>query len=283
MNNNIDLDRLLEELVASDEALNEVDAPYAYGLLLTLAIAGANLFGGAHNTQHRGSKNIPARITQPEKHKQRDNPALDIAVDKLSREQPVEPEVQQPKVQPKVQAGAVDIDNPVELRKFVKEESERQGVPFNIVDAIIQTEAHADSTDAYTRKHFTAVSPAGAAGIMQLMPKTAKHLGLNAQDVKDPLKCAPAGIKYIKYLLKKFGPGVEVTSGSYIVKGSVGLFASAYNGGEGNTRKAIAAGKAIYGATETKNYVKNMIKLTNTKIFKPQLNESLDLSFDNIV
>lgn len=48
-----------------------------------------------------------------------------------------------------------------------------------------------------------AVSPKGAIGLMQLMPKTARWLGIN--DPSDPRKNIHAGAKYFSKLLKTFG------------------------------------------------------------------------------
>lgn len=50
-----------------------------------------------------------------------------------------------------------------------------------------------------------AVSPKGAAGLMQLMPGTARDLGLTEQDRFNPEKAIPAGISYYKQQLERFG------------------------------------------------------------------------------
>ena len=48
-----------------------------------------------------------------------------------------------------------------------------------------------------------AVSPVGAGGLMQLMPETAKELGV--KDVFDPKQNIKGGVKYLKQLKKRFG------------------------------------------------------------------------------
>lgn len=67
-----------------------------------------------------------------------------------------------------------------------------------------------------------AKSSAGAAGLMQLMPATARRFGLtNRYDVAGNIN---AGTKYLKFLLKRF-------------EGNVQLAAAAYNAGEGAVDK----------------------------------------------
>lgn len=85
----------------------------------------------------------------------------------------------------------------------------------------------------------TAVSPAGALGVMQLMPKTARGLG-----VKDPLnpdENIPGGLRYAKQMLDKYGDEK--------------LAAMAYNWGPGNVDKWLKSGKGIEALPrETRNY-----------------------------
>jgi soluble lytic murein transglycosylase-like protein len=86
----------------------------------------------------------------------------------------------------------------------------------------------------------TAVSPAGALGVMQLMPRTARGLG-----VKDPLnpdENIPGGLRYAKQMLDKYGDEK--------------LAAMAYNWGPGNVDKWLKSGKGIEALPrETRNYV----------------------------
>ena len=85
----------------------------------------------------------------------------------------------------------------------------------------------------------TAVSPAGALGVMQLMPRTARGLG-----VKDPLnpdENIPGGLRYAKQMLDKYGDEK--------------LAAMAYNWGPGNVDKWLKSGKGIEALPrETRNY-----------------------------
>lgn len=75
----------------------------------------------------------------------------------------------------------------------------------------------------------TAKSPAGALGIYQLMPSTAKSLGMTVNkqvdDRRDPLKSIEAGLTYLKSNFERFGDW--------------GLATWAYHAGEGNVAKAV--------------------------------------------
>ena len=68
-----------------------------------------------------------------------------------------------------------------------------------------------------------AVSPAGARGIAQFMPATAKRRGL--VDPFDPVQALPASAAYLAELRTEFG--------------SLGLAAAAYNSGEDRVRRFL--------------------------------------------
>src|SRR5207253_11182541 len=58
-----------------------------------------------------------------------------------------------------------------------------------------------------------AVSPIGAEGIMQLMPRTARALGV--QDSFDPQQNVLGGTKYLKSLLDRFHGDIDMTLAAY--------------------------------------------------------------------
>lgn len=60
-----------------------------------------------------------------------------------------------------------------------------------------------------------AVSGAGAKGLFQFMPGTARDMGLRGDDVFDPSKSAAAAARYLGMLLRMNGGDLEKTLASY--------------------------------------------------------------------
>lgn len=115
------------------------------------------------------------------------------------------------------------------LWQFAAEEAERQGVDPRLVAAVMQTESGGNPT---------ARSKAGAYGPMQLMPATARDLGVDINDPEDNIR---GGIKYLGQQLRTFG-------------GDTSLATAAYNAGPGAVRKA--GGVPRYA--ETQDYVRKI-------------------------
>lgn len=105
-------------------------------------------------------------------------------------------------------------------------------VPEALIHAVIRAESNYDPA---------AVSPQGAVGLMQLMPATARELGLN--DARDPAANIRAGTQYLKRLLGMFG-------------NDVALALAAYNAGPAAVTRS--GGTPPYG--ETRRYVPRVIK-----------------------
>lgn len=78
-----------------------------------------------------------------------------------------------------------------------------------------------------------AVSWAGARGLMQIMPETAVHLGLPADQMHQPEKNISAAARYLRELERKFSdiPGRAER---------INFILAAYNGGTGHVRDAMA-------------------------------------------
>ncbi len=73
-----------------------------------------------------------------------------------------------------------------------------------LVKAVIQAESGFDSA---------AISRRGAVGLMQVLPSTARSLGIH--DLKDPQKNIQAGVKYLKFLLKLFNDDERLAIAAY--------------------------------------------------------------------
>ena len=119
----------------------------------------------------------------------------------------------------------------MKLEEYFKEASETYGVDINLLKAIARQESNFNPS---------ATSSAGAMGVMQLMPSTAKGLGVtNAYDAQQNIM---GGAKLMAQNLKKYN-------------GDVSLALAAYNAGGGNVDK--------YGGIppfkETQNYVKKVL------------------------
>lgn len=82
----------------------------------------------------------------------------------------------------------------------------KYGLPAGLLSSVAATESGGDPF---------AESKAGAKGLFQFMPGTAKDMGLKGRDVYDPHKSAEAAAKYLRWLMDATGGDLEKTLASY--------------------------------------------------------------------
>jgi soluble lytic murein transglycosylase-like protein len=116
-----------------------------------------------------------------------------------------------------------------ELDALIKRVGEALGLDPSLIKAVIKTESDFN---------HRAVSSAGAKGLMQLMPKTAKEMGV--QDPFNPLENVWGGARYLKKMLDGQG-------------GDLNRALAAYNWGPGNFARNGSGGKSLPG--ETRRYI----------------------------
>ena len=136
--------------------------------------------------------------------------------------------------------ASIHSDNS-QLEQYFQEASETYGVPLSLLKAVAKAESDFNPN---------VVSSAGAVGIMQLMPTTAKELGVqNIYDVKENIM---GGAKELSGLLKRYD-------------GDLTLTLAGYNAGIGNVQK--------YGGVppfqETQNYIKKITSYLGEEIEIP--------------
>lgn len=108
-------------------------------------------------------------------------------------------------------------------------------IPEKLIASVMKQESNFN-TDAK--------SGAGASGLMQLMPSTARYLGVN--DSFNPEQNIMGGAKYLRQMLNQFDNNIETAL-------------AAYNAGPGNVKKY----DGIPPFKETQNYVKNILNYYN--------------------
>jgi len=119
-----------------------------------------------------------------------------------------------------------------ELDALISRASRRYGVDEGLIKAVIHVESNFKAT---------AVSHAGAQGLMQLMPATAAGLGVT--DTFNPEQNVMAGTRFLKDMLNRYG-------------GDVDKALAAYNWGPGN----VDRGKKTL-PVETREYLVKVKKL----------------------
>ncbi len=114
---------------------------------------------------------------------------------------------------------------------LIKQVAQRHSMDVALIKAVIHTESY------FNHK---ATSHAGASGLMQLMPKTAAMYGV--KDLYDPHANLEAGVKHLRYLIKKYPNNLKHAL-------------AAYNAGE----TAVYYYNGIPPYKETQNYVRKVL------------------------
>lgn len=123
------------------------------------------------------------------------------------------------------------INSKAQILDMVTMISDKYGVDDRLVKALIRQESGFNPN---------AKSKAGAMGLMQLMPATAKSLGV--QNAFNPVQNVDGGVRYLKSMLERYN-------------GNIILALAAYNAGPG----AVDKYSGVPPYQETQNYVKNIL------------------------
>jgi soluble lytic murein transglycosylase-like protein len=118
-----------------------------------------------------------------------------------------------------------------DLERLAAETAEKHGLDPKLVMAVIAVESGFQPR---------AVSPKGAQGLMQLMPATARELGV--KDAFDPAENVDGGTRYLRGLITRYG-------------GNLAKALAAYNAGLG----AVDRHRGIPPFRETRQYVENIL------------------------
>ncbi len=122
-------------------------------------------------------------------------------------------------------------DDTTAIRQGIQSSARKFSLPEKLIESVIQAESNF---------RVDAVSPAGAQGLMQLMPATARELGVT--DPFDVQQNIDGGAKYLRQMLDRFGGDLKVAL-------------AAYNAGPGTVQKYD--GDVPY--RETREYVKRVL------------------------
>ena len=159
---------------------------------------------------------------------------------------------------PAIAAQAMTLAEPGTTATWVPEQADAspaeylRAVPLGYAAKVAELSARYDLSPALieavvwqeSRWHAEAVSPVGARGLAQLMPGTARQMGV---DPNDPMANLEGGARYLRAQIDHFGGDIEK-----------GL--AAYNAGPGRVESA----GGVPAIRETQNYVASVMgRLSN--------------------
>ena len=127
--------------------------------------------------------------------------------------------------------GAGDSTPPRTIEQMVRDAAHKYALPRSLVRAVARAESALDPA---------AVSPKGAMGVMQLMPGTARELGV--RNAFDPGENIDGGARLLRRLLEKY-------------EGRLAEALAAYNAGAG----AVARHKGVPPYKETRGYIRKVV------------------------
>jgi membrane-bound lytic murein transglycosylase F len=132
---------------------------------------------------------------------------------------------------------------------LVRKHAEHYGFDWRLIVAQMYQESRFDPT---------ARSWAGALGLLQVLPRTAKEFGI--KDLRDPDSGLHAGVQYLNWLFKRFEPELDIGERTWFAL-------AAYNAGVGHVRDArqLAREKGWNPDKWFNNVEKTMLLLSKKK------------------
>ncbi len=162
-------------------------------------------------------------------------PAPEHGAQRVGPDRPPEKATESSPGTPETVGGIPRSGFAAELEAMIQAEAGRSRVSPDLIRAVVETES-AGKADA--------VSRAGAVGLMQLMPDTARELGVDPTDPQENLR---GGVQYLTQMARQFGNLDETLA--------------AYNAGPG----AVKRHGGVPPYQETQDYVKRIRRILDEK------------------
>lgn len=178
--------------------------------------------------ENKAFNRFPAQSLSPAPD-QSSRPRIETRIQKMTPANKATPKIQKPR------SFSSERD---QIEESIQKAAAKYTLPPGLIRAVIRAESNFQ---------VDAVSRAGARGLMQLMPATAKELGVT--DSFDINQNIDGGAKYLRKMLDQFG-------------GNITKALAAYNAGPGTVVKYN--GQVPY--PETRQYVKRVLRLTRQSV-----------------